>query len=163
MADYYTSTVVQQAIPHADITPLEMFLLENIFENSTNGDVVYFYSPDGTNDTLYLNPAELREALAQSQEIPSSIYPLVKAQLDNATPGAEEIDIDLSIVSWEFILQDIVKRSKTLTRISVMVSFVCSKMRADGFGGMITLITPETILATSTTEILEKWLADEFP
>ena len=67
MADYYTSTVVQQAIPHADITPLEMFLLENIFENSTNGDVVYFYSPDGTNDTLYLNPAELREALAQSQ------------------------------------------------------------------------------------------------
>jgi len=162
MADYYTQTVVQQTIPLDDITPLEMFLLENIFENTTNGEGINFYSSEGTNDTLYLNPIELRGALERSQEIPSSLYPLVKAQLDSATPGAEEIELDLSVASWEPIFQDIVKRSKTLSHISVMASFTCSKKRPDGFGGMVTLITPEAILGASTTDILEKWLADEF-
>jgi len=158
MADYSTQTVVQQTIPLDDITPLEMLLLENIFENATNGEGINFYSPDGTNDTLYLNPVELREALHQSQEIPSSLYPLVKAQLDSATPGAEEISIDLSVTGWEPIFQDIVKRSKTLSHISVMASFTCSRMRADGFGGMAILITPKEIRGKSTGDLLEEFL-----
>ena len=99
-----------------------------------------------------------------SRRIPrSSIYDAVKGELDGADPGAEDIDLDLSLTNWTLIFQDIVKRSSTLTHISVMASFTCSKMRPDAFGGMVTLITPAKILSMSTNEILEKWLSDEFP
>ncbi len=163
MADYYTPTVVQQTIPSADMTPLEMLILKAMFDSETINGELYFFSEDGTNDVLSFNPAELREAFEQSENTPSSIYDAVKGELDGADPGAEDIDLDLSLTNWPFIFQDIVKRSSTLTHISVMASFICSKMRDDAFGGMITLITPAKILSASTNEILEKWLSDEFP
>ncbi len=72
------------------------------------------------------------------------------------------MDLDLSLAGYEFILQDILKRSQMLTHISITAAFTCTKMRPDGFGGMVTLITTEEILSTSTNEILEKWLRDEF-
>jgi len=163
MADYSTQTVVQQTIRRADMTPLETLILKSIFDSETINGELYFFSEEGTNDVLSFDPAELRTALEQSKDIPSSIYDAVKGEFDAAAPGAGEIDIDLSVTGWEVIFQDIVKRSKTLSHISVMASFTCSKLRPDGFGGMVTLITPEEILGASTIGILEQWLSDKFP
>ena len=42
-------------------------------------------------------------------------------------------------------------------------AFTCSKMRPDGFGGMVTLITADEIIGESTNGLLEKWLTDAFP
>src|SRR5216684_4427044 len=63
----------------------------------------------------------------------------VREELAGAMDGGKDIDLDftntsyldLSGSSWEFFLQDIVRRSKTLTYISVVTSFTCSKMRPD--------------------------------
>ena len=55
------------------------------------------------------------------------------------------------------------RRSETLTHVSIEAAFTCSKMRPDGFGGMATLITAKEIISESTTGLLEKWLADAFP
>ena len=158
MADYYTPTVVQQTIQPADMTPLESLILKHIFDCETVNGEIYFFSTEAPNDVLSLNWAELHEALEQSKDTPSSIYEDVKGQFEAAVPGAEVIDLDMSGTSWEFIFQDIVKRSKTLSHISVMASFTCSKMRSDGFGGMVTLVTPEEIRGKSTTDILEEFL-----
>ncbi len=163
MADYHTLIVVQQTIPNADMTPLETLILNRIFDSETIKDELYFFSDHGTSDVLSFDPAELRESLAQSENTPSSIYDAVKGELDGADPEAEDIELDFSITSFESIFQDIVKRSSTLNYISVIASFICSKMRPDGFGGMVTLITPAEILNASTNDILEKWLSDEFP
>ena len=38
MADYFTPTVIQPAIPVADITPLERLLLSHIFNAELDGD-----------------------------------------------------------------------------------------------------------------------------
>ncbi len=163
MADYHTLIVVQQTIPLKDMTPLEKLILEQLFDTETVDDGLYFFSDHGTNDVLSFDPAELQAALEQSQHTPSGTYDTVKGELDGADPDAEDIELDFSITSFESIFQDIVKRSSTLNYISVIASFICSKMRPDAFGGMVTLITPAEILSASTNDILEKWLADKFP
>ncbi|MGO9475839.1 MAG: hypothetical protein ACLPWS_20895, partial [Rhodomicrobium sp.] len=139
-------------------TPLELLVLKRIFDSETINGELYFFSEEAPNDVLSLNWAELHEALEQSKDIPSCIYEDVKGQFEAAVPGAEVIELDMSGTSWEFIFQDIVKRSKSLNYISVMASFTCSKMRRDGFGGMVTLITPEDIRGKSTTDIIEEFL-----
>jgi hypothetical protein len=158
MADYYTPTVVQQTIPLADMTPLEVLILKNVFDSESVGDEIYFLAEESPCDTLFLDRSELTEAFRQSGPTPSSIADAVKSALDGADPGAQEITVDLSLTGWEGIFQDIVKRSKSLNYISVMASFTCSKMRPEGFGGMVTLITPEDIRGKSTTDILEEFL-----
>jgi len=81
-------------------------------------------------------------------------------EIETGQPEPGDIDLDLSGTSWEFFFQDIVKRSKTLTHISVQAAFTCSRMRADGFGGMAVLITRDAIVGKSTGDILEDFLAE---
>lgn len=58
------------------------------------------------------------------------------------------------------ILQDIVRRSPRVSYVVVICAFTCSKMRMDGFGGAVTLITADAILGKSTTDLLGE-LMDE--
>ncbi len=160
MADYFTSTVVQPDIPLPDMTPLETLILKAMFDSEIINGEIYFFSEEGTSDVLSFNPAELREALERSENTPSSIHDAVKGELDAADPGAEDIDLDLSLTNWAFIFQDIVKRSRTLTHVSVVSAFTCSKMRPDAFGGMATLITADAIRSKSTTDLLEEFMAE---
>ena len=54
MTDYYTTTVVQPAIPATDITPLERLLLSHIFHAQPDGDALYFYADEGPADNAEL-------------------------------------------------------------------------------------------------------------
>jgi hypothetical protein len=163
MADYFTSTVVQPDIPLADMTPLERLVLGAIFDIEESGGVVYFFARDGINDCPSLPIAALRDAWVQADGTPSRLHDLVTEQLAETAADAEALELDLSVEGYECILQDIVRRSETLTHVSVVAAFTCSKMRADGFGGMATLITAKEIIGESTHGLLEKWLADAFP
>jgi len=161
MADYHSPTVVQPTIPDRDMTPLERLLLSHILDCEPDGDGFYFYSETGPSDDIELPLDELRTALSASDGVPSTAYDYVIARL--APGGADDthIEIDLSGTSWEFILQDIVRRSRTLDHINVVSAFTCTKMRPDGFGGMAVLITADAIKGKSTHNILEDFLAEE--
>ena len=168
MADYHTPTVVQQPLPLADMTSLEKLVLEAIFETEEmeteeHGRALYCFAYESVNDFPSFDAAEVRDVLKHGAEVPSRLYDLVKTQA--AAMGADEVrfDLDLTADGFEFILQDILRRSKALTWISIASAFTCSKMRPDGFAGMVTLILRDAILSTSTNAILEKWLADAFP
>jgi hypothetical protein len=168
MADYYTPTVVQQSLPLADMTALEKLVLEDVFnteelETEENGPALYCFGSENVNDFPSLNVGELRDALERSAAIPSRLHDLIKPQADSIAAGQSAFDLDLSAEGFEFILQDILRRSKTLKHISVTAAFTCSKMRPDGFGGMVTLITADKIIGESTNGLLEKWLTDAFP
>ena len=69
-------------------------------------------------------------------------------------------EIDLSGTSWEYIFQDIVRRSPTLDCVTIVSAFTCTKMRRDGFGGMAVLITADAIEGKSTNDVLEDFLAE---
>jgi hypothetical protein len=155
---YYAPTVVQPTIPNADMTPLELLLLSSIFDAEPDGDGWYFSADECPADMIWLSRTELESALAESSNFESEASTYIEKCLADASESEAEIELDLSITSWEFIFQSIVRRSATLTYITAVASFTCSKMRPDGFGGMAVLITADVIKGKSTEDILHDFL-----
>lgn len=153
MADYYFPTVVQPDIPLADITPLEQLLLSQIFEAEQDGNAFYFFEEQAPQDMLWLDAGEAREALGHSQGVASEAAVMVAEALDQLEPAVEDLELDLSVQSYAFIFQDIIRRSATLSHVIVTSALTCSKMRPDGFGGMVMVITADKMLSSSTHEI----------
>ncbi len=160
MADYYTPTVIPELIPNADMTKLEYLLLTRIFEADCDGDRTYFHSWEGPQSLIRVARSELEAALAASRGSQSQVLDFVQFQFEKAEVSFEDIELDLSAISWEHIVQDIVRRSPTLRYVTVTAAFTCSRMRADGFGGMAVFITAENIKWCSTTEFLSDCLAE---
>jgi hypothetical protein len=160
MADYFEQTVIQQTIPDADMTPLERLLLSRIFECEPDHDGWYFFADESPSTMIFATRAELEAALSAAPDPDSAAHRYVGEQLAELDADDTEVELDLSGTSWEFFLQDIVKRSKTLRYVSVLAAFTCSRMRPDGFGGMAILITPDTIVGKSTNDLIEDFLAE---
>ena len=163
MATYHTHTILHQGLPLADITQLEKLVLCAVFETQEHDGTLSCFAWESVNDFSSLPAAAVRDSLAHGKDVPSRLHDLVAKKIEDVPSGEETFDLDLSVEGYEFILQDIVRRSATLTHVSLAVAFTCSKKRTDGFGGMITLITPDDILSESTDGLLERWLADAFP
>jgi len=161
MADYYSPTVIEPTIPNADMTPLERLLLSNIFEAEQDGEGWYFFAEEGPTDMISVSRAELEAALAASRTIDSSANAYIAEHLAQIPAAKSEVDLDLGGTSWEFLFQDIVRRSTTLRYVIVIMSFTCSKMRPDGFGGAATLITADNVKGKSTYDIIEAFLNED--
>jgi hypothetical protein len=160
MADYFEQTVVQQSIPETDMTPLERLLLSRIFESERDGEAWYFFAEDNPCTMIHTTRAELAESLASSPDRDSAAHRYVAERSVAVSADAVEVDLDLSGTSWEFFLQDVVRRSQTLSYISIAAAFTCSRMRPDGFGGMAVLITADAIRGKSTNDLIEEFLSD---
>ena len=159
MADYWTPTVVEPDIPDADITPLERLLLSHIFEAERYGGATYFFSEQGPSDMVYLPRSELAAALADSEAIDSGANAFIKEILANTASDETDVDLDMSERGWEFLFQDIIRRSHTIAYVTVVSAFTCSKMRSDGFGGMAMFITPHDVKSKSTGDLLSEFTA----
>jgi len=163
MADYFSPTVIQQPIPITDMTPLERLVLSLIFDAEPDGEAVYFHTSLGPSDAIGLSIDELRAAFDASAGIDSTATAYIAERVAVASTDDTEIEIDFSGTSWEFLFQDIVRRSPTLDNVTVISAFTCSKMRPDGFGGMVVLITADAIKGKSTNDLLEDFLAEAEP
>jgi hypothetical protein len=159
MADYFEPTVVQKFIPEIDMT-LERLLLSGIFNSERDGEAWYFLAEDNPCTIVHATRDELVETLASSPDRESTAHRHVTERLAGVGADAMEINLDLTETSWEFFLQDVVKRSQTLSYISVVAAFTCSRMRPDGFGGMAVLITPDAIRGKSTNGLIEEFLSE---
>jgi hypothetical protein len=147
------------------MTPLECLVLGLIFDAEPNGEGVYFYAELGPNDIIGLPIADLRAALAASAAIESRLAAYIAEGLAAAPQDDTAIDVDFGgpPVSWDVILQDIVRRSAILGHVTAVTAFTCTKMRPDGFGGMAMLITAEAIKAKSTEDVLDELLGEAEP
>ncbi len=156
MADYFNPTIVDPSIPCAAMTPLERLLLSYVFSSEPDGEALYFFAETGADDMPCIARADLVAALDASMG-QSRTADYVRRAL--AADDSALIDLDLTLISWDFIFQDIVRRSPTLAHVIVLQAFTCSKMRPDGFGGMAMLITADAVRSKSTNEIVEEFLA----
>ena len=163
MADYFTPTVIQPAIPAVDITPLERLLLSHIFHAQPDGDAFYFSADEGPADMIWLDRAPIEAALGQSKSIDSTAVTVVTEQLARLPADNAEVELDLSDSSWQSMFQDIVRRSHTLRYVTAVSAFTCSIMRPDGWGGMAVLITPSEVMGKSTGDIIEDFLNEAVP
>jgi hypothetical protein len=158
MADYHSPTVVDPVIPVADMNALERLLISNIFEYDEEGDNLYFHHWAGAESVISVNRQEFEAALANAHYDENSPLAQLVEQAKGAPALAEEIELDLSEMSFEFLFQNIIRRSSTLQYILVITSFMCTKMRFDGFGGMATVITADKIAGKSTHDIIAELL-----
>ena len=117
-------------------------------------------SPRPGQATALSLPLTMRAAFAQSAGITSTASAYLAERMRGIGDRDTHVEIDLSGTSWEFIFQDIVRRSPTLDHVAVVSAFTCTKMRPDGFGGMAVLITADGIKGKSTNDILEDFLAE---
>lgn len=151
MADCYSQTVVQPDIPVDAITPLELALLTGIYEHELGDASIYFFASEGPSGIVWLDIAELRAMLADEIIAPGSIAEMARDKLDAA--GPEEVEIDLSDLGDATIFQAIVRRCDQLDHVTITSGWTCSKMRPDGFGGGVTVVTADHILSSSTSEM----------
>ncbi len=167
MPDYFTQTVLQETIPDADMTALERFLLSHVFQTERDGGAWYFFSEEGAVDILYVERAALETALAASEAAGNNVANVLVreqlAKLDCANRDAPHVDLDLSVIGWESIVQDVVRRSPTLDYISVISAFTCSRMCSDGLSGSVVVISADTILGKSTYDLLEEFIKQVAP
>jgi hypothetical protein len=165
MADYHSPTVVQPNIPAADMTPLERLILDLVFDAENEACGIYYHSWCGPSDVVTPSVDVLRTACAASHEQGESsigkyvIALLARYDADASGDPPDDIDVDLtgSDTGWDQMFQDIVRRSVSIKEIVVMTAFTCTKMRPDGFGGSVMLITADAIRYRSTTDILEEF------
>jgi len=160
MADYFSQTVVQQTIPDADMTALERLVLQHMFASEPHENGLYFFSETGPSDLIVVPGATLKAAFAGSASIDSSLNDHLAEAIAELGGSPNEVELDLSGMSWECIFQDIVRRSATLAYVTAVSAFTCSKMRPDGFGGMAVLITADTIKGKSTSDFLQEALIE---
>ncbi|MDI7776589.1 hypothetical protein [Asticcacaulis sp. EMRT-3] len=158
MADYESPTIIQPIIPNADMTPLERLLLTEIFTGEPEGDGLYFFAEQSTNDMPEFDSSDLRAALQASEGHESQAAEFVREQLAKAAPEDISITLDMSIISWEYLFQDIVRRSSTLTYVTAISAYTCSKMRTDGFGGVAVLITANEVRGKNLDDVLADML-----
>ena len=163
MTDYFSPTVIQPAIPIADITPLERLLLSHIFNAERDGERFYFYADENPADMVWLDRTPLEAALAQSTNIENTAVTVVTEQLARLPADNAEVELDCSDSCWQSIFQDIVRRSPTLRYVTAVSAFTCSKMRPDGFGGMAVVITADAVMGKSTSDIVEDFLNEAVP
>ena len=155
MADYHSPTVVIPSIPRADMTDIEHLLLTNVFEYEPDGDGLYFFAEDYINDMPVIAIDDVRTALAASADCSTATY--VRDQLGTVEQGEAYLQLETEI-PWDLAFQDIVQRSASVEHLEVITSFTCTKMRPDGFGGAITVITPTAILWASTDQMARELL-----
>ncbi|GLR66904.1 hypothetical protein GCM10010909_15840 [Acidocella aquatica] len=160
MADYRSPTVVQQMIPVSDMTSLEHLLLTNIFDAEPHEDKLYLSTYESPASLIWVSRAELEVALAAPE---NAIYKKVAdftEDLQKSPASETSVMLDVSMMSWEVMLQNVIKRSETLKYISAVTSYTCSKMRLDGWGGYVVLITAGMISGKGTDDILGEMLED---
>lgn len=150
MADYHSPTVVRPSIPADAITPLELTLLTSMFEHEADDDAIYFYSSEGPSDMVRLDIADLRESLEGGPMPSGPIVEMIRARLAETASDETELELDLSDLGEATIFQGIVRRCAQLDHVTIVSAWTCTKMRPDGFGGGITVVTADHILSSST-------------
>ncbi|ADU15366.1 hypothetical protein [Asticcacaulis excentricus] len=161
MTDYHSTSVVDPKIPLSDMSPLELFLLTQFFQSDLEAEGLFLYAEQSIDHMPTVLVGALRQAYADSLAFESQILPAVRLWLDEVSDADADsetdfdLDAHLNTYPYEVILQDIVRRSPTLSYLTVEVAHTCTKMRPDGFGGSATLIHAEGIEFQSTSGLLE--------
>lgn len=150
MPNYYSPTVVLPDLPIADINPIEMLMLTAMFDSESAEETAYFFSEEGFRDLPLLEVHEARAALTDSKD--GRVAEHIRQRLQQLEPGAVDFEIEDDTL-WEQLFQDVIRRSPTLHHIEVLTSYMCTKMRPDGFGGAVTIITAERALSCSTANM----------
>ncbi len=138
------------------MTLLEHRLLIGMFSHEGEEDSVYFFAEDYVNDLLHLELSEVHQLLEVDPYPDGYAVTVIREELRKLDPVEGELALDMSVIGYEGIFQDIVRRCDALDDVEVVAAWTCTKMRPDGFGGMATLITADAVETMSTASFLDE-------
>lgn len=153
MADYFFPTVVRPIIPRAAMTGAELLLLTHVFQSEPDGDGLYLYAEQAIDDMPTIAIDDARAALDDDDRGAAAAF--LRERLAEAGEDDAYLQLD-GDAPWETALQEIVRRSDSLPRVTVTMSFTCTKMRPDAFGGLAMVITGEGVLSKSTDDVVRE-------
>jgi hypothetical protein len=165
MADYFTPTVIQRTIPESEMTPLERLLLSHIFEAERDGDGWYFFSEHGRSDIIWVTRMALEDAESFAAD-ETTANRFVKGHLpiqQSEGPLPPTIDLDLTEISWEAILQGrraaVVDAEICVRGIVLhMLAHACRRIRRRRHGHH-----GNAILGKSANDLLEEFIEQVAP
>ncbi len=157
MGDLETTIVIDPAIPLTDITELERLVLSSVFDAGEVDNALLLYTDSGAALTFSLAAGDLSVAYETSRRSPKSELNRIVAECwRDQIDGRDRIEIDLRPSSWEFILQDIVARSETLSEVRVLEWSRHPSQRPDSFAACVMLITATECAGRSSGDLFEE-------
>ncbi len=177
-ADILMPTVFHQGIPYEDISPLERLLLARIFDETVIDGKAYFKSDETPRLLIEIDRSNLETAITQTETEYENAARLDTAHLFTKRwlsdhPAENPVNLDLTKTSWDFFVQDIVHRSKTLNYVTIAQSFIPAArsrtprtdphgnhIRTFGYGGQVILVTGDDIYGKVTSDVIEDLLND---
>lgn len=154
MSEYRSYTGIQPRIPHADLTALEKCLFDELFRFKRDDTGTYFFSDNVMRSSFFVNIEELRKTMTLSDEAGASVAScVIRACLMKVSTHAGDVWLECPERFWEAILQDVVRRSKTLRYISLTTNFFHGEMTSDSPDAEVSLITADGIWSGSTDEM----------
>lgn len=157
MAEYYSQSTVSPLLPLVDMSAAERLVLGAVFDAEEDEGELYLFAENGRNLTIAIDRNDARTALKATCPASAATRLLSKAVAETAD-GEDVVSIDVED-GWIDILQDIIRRSVTLTFLALETAHTCSKMRADGFGGGAIVVTADTVDMMSTSQFIDETLA----
>ncbi|WP_298961819.1 hypothetical protein [uncultured Methylobacterium sp.] len=154
MSSHYQPTIVSPFISKHLVTPLEMFLLEQMFEVETSDDgcSLYLFAEEHIQSTIdATDPDFVKNYL--TDESPLGI----RFQADYLSAGSSD-EFDLTTISYTDVFQAIITRhSAELPYVSLEKAYTCTRMEPGQFGGRAEFITATDVHHVDTGE----WLNDK--
>lgn len=162
MIGAYAYTLIHPPLSLEALTPLERLILGEVMESRVLKKCLHLYAYDDLSLTFDLFLHDAVVALEASKDQDSVLNTLVTGLIDAASAYDDSISLNLGEgdVSFEHILQDIVRRSPTLTHLVVTSGYARSGLEAGAAGGSVTVITTGDIQQKCTTEIIDEFLDD---
>ncbi|CAM5291374.1 hypothetical protein ATER59S_00545 [Aquamicrobium terrae] len=160
MAYLQTKVTTFPALPSTDVTPLEKLILSKVLDCVETDEGFELYTDDGPMNPVVVSQGELSDALnASDRTVDSLLRNSLKGRVIPAHP-VENADtettifIDLSEFPWQFIVQDIIKRSPTARELVVIQWINDVTQRPDSFGASASLITEHGIFHATSEDLL---------
>ncbi|MDV6329858.1 hypothetical protein [Asticcacaulis sp. 201] len=162
MIGAYSYTIVQPAIPLEAVTPLERLVLGEVMDSRTRRKRLHLCAYDDLTTRFDLFLKDAVGALDASRGRDSVLNGVVARLIAAAPADADSIrlDLDAEAVSLAHILQDIVRRSATLTHLVVTSGYTRSGLDTGTAGGAVSVITTYDVEHKSTDEWIEDYLDD---
>ena len=164
MIDFPSFSSVQPAIPEGDMTPLERLVLTAMFDHLPAPHGFRFYSRTGIREGLVLPLDRLRASAIESHDRSPAAVNLLEAAIDLMTLGDGTIGFDLTAQAWETLFQDIVARSATIDRISILTVHrgIAIENALAVPAGSVTVITADRIAGKTLYDCLYDLEAELF-
>ena len=152
-------------IPHADVTPLEKLMLTHVLECSETYIGFVLFSDVGPINPITVKRQALLNAFRASASVADSalnafIGSRILALLPTSPDGEDldiDVEVDLSEFPWQFIVQDIVARSPSLSEMTVIQWMNHPSQRPETYGTSVSLITGKGIHHATSEELLNRF------